>query len=292
MIASASECDPSISVVIPCYDRVEFLRKALDSVQSQTLKAKQILVVDDGSPNPLAKSLEHEFPYVEWIYQEQAGVSSARNHGIRLAKYPWIALLDSDDQWKPNKLELQWAFHKENPLIKFSHTGETWIRNGNRVNAPKYLDKSKHLFFERSLDRCLICPSSVLIHRTLLTKLGGFDESFPVCEDYDLWIRLLASYEIGFLAEELVIKFGGHADQLSTQTWGMDRFRIRSLENLLLSDLDKDKEIKVLSVIIKKCEILINGFQKRGKFKDAENFMSKKQTYQNRIDRIKIVETA
>ena len=161
MIATASASDPCISVVIPCYERIDFLRNALRSVFSQTLKPNEILVVDDGSPTPIEPSLVKEFPGVNWLYQENSGVAAARNLGIKRAQNSWIAFLDSDDRWKPSKLEKQWSFHCAHPKVLVSHTNESWIRNNNQVIPPRYLDKSTRSFFERSLQHCLILS---LIH--------------------------------------------------------------------------------------------------------------------------------
>ena len=141
--------------------------------------------------------------------------------------------MDSDDEWEPSKLEKQLALLQNSPELRVVHTGERWIRNGNEVIPPVYLDKSNHLLWERSLKHCLICPSSVLIHRSIFETVGLFDESLTVCEDYDFWLRLLLEEEFGLVDEKLVIKHGGHEDQLSTTTWGMDRFRVMALQKIL-----------------------------------------------------------
>jgi len=252
----------------------------LDSVQNQTHSSDEILVVDDGSDQAVSDSLRNSFPSVQFLRQENKGVASARNLGIKQSTGDWIALLDSDDEWEPTKLEKQMAFTEKFPELRAIHTGERWIRNGNEVTPPAYLDKSSDLLWERSLRHCLICPSSVLIHRSVFETVGLFDEKLTVCEDYDFWLRLLLEQEIGLVDEKLVIKHGGHDDQLSTTIWGMDRFRVRASQKILSSPLlSKDRRIKVIEVLHEKCGILAQGAEKRGKLEEAQKYRNLSDQY-------------
>ena len=256
--------ESSISVIIPTYNRWSLLPRALSSVQNQTHPPIEILIIDDGSDKPVPQAIKDKFPSVKLIRQKNKGVASARNLGIQKAIGTWIALLDSDDEWEPKKLEKQMCFLQKSPELRALHTAERWIRNGNQVTPPSYLDKSSHLL-ERSLSHCLICPSSVLLHRSIFDTIGYFDESLTVCEDYDFWLRLLLTEKIGLIDEKLVNKHGGHDDQLSTTTWGMDRFRIKSLQKILKNKyLSHQRSLLILEVIINKCRILAQGAQKRG----------------------------
>ncbi|MBT5915178.1 MAG: glycosyltransferase, partial [Opitutae bacterium] len=223
MNSSPSPLTQQVSVVIPTHNRLHLLRRTLYSVQAQTLPPLETIVIDDGSTDRSHESLATEFPTVQWIRQSNHGVSHARNQGIKHAKGEWIALLDSDDTWHPSKLEEQNQFLQQNLGLLFCHTDEAWIRRGKSVSHPAYLNKSNQDIFLKSLTRCIICPSSVVIHQKIFEKIGFFDEELPVCEDYDLWLRLVLQYEIGYLDRKLVTKHGGHSDQLSTTYWGMDR---------------------------------------------------------------------
>lgn len=237
-------------------------------------------MIDDGSNKPVSDSLRNSFPSVQFLRQENKGVASARNLGIKQSTCDWIALLDSDDEWEPTKLEKQMAFLEKLPELQAIHTGERWIRNGNEVTPPAYLDKSSDLLWERSLRHCLICPSSVLIHSSVFETVGLFDEKLSVCEDYDFWLRLLLEQEIGLVDEKLVIKHGGHSDQLSTTIWGMDRFRIMALQKILSNPLlSNDCRIKAIEVIQEKCGILAQGAEKRGKFDDAQKYKNLSDQY-------------
>ena len=276
----------SISVIIPTYNRWNLLERALDSVRKQTYSASEILVIDDGSNKPVSDAFRCSFPDVKFLRQENKGVASARNLGIKQSTGEWIALLDSDDEWEPTKLDKKLAFIENFPELRAIHTGERWIRNGNEVTPPAYLDKSSDLLWERSLRHCLICPSSVLIHRSVFETVGLFDEKLTVCEDYDFWLRMLLEQEIGLVDEKLVIKHGGHDDQLSTTTWGMDRFRVRALQKILSNPLlSKDRRIKVIEVLHEKCGILAQGAEKRGKFDDAQKYKHLSDQYSVELEK-------
>ena len=277
-----------ISVVIPVYNRPSLLLRALQSVGKQTLQPFEVLVVDDGSCPKIVYSGAEMCSDLKLIRNEEnLGVAAARNRGINSAKAEWIAFLDSDDEWASSKLAKQAELIKSEPNTHAVHTDEKWIRNGSEAIHPKYLDKSSHLLWERSLNHCLICPSSVLLHRSIFDTIGYFDESLTVCEDYDFWLRLLLTEKIRLIDEKLVIKHGGHADQLSTTTWGMDRFRIMALQKILNNPrLGNDHEARVLEVLHKKCHILAQGAEKRGKFEENQKYKNLKDLYYAQLEQL------
>jgi glycosyltransferase involved in cell wall biosynthesis len=273
-----------ISVVIPTFNRSSFLPKALESVYKQTLPPLEVIVVDDGSTDSTKSKLSPDYPKVKWIKQKNHGVSFARNQGINKALGNWIAFLDSDDTWSPNKLEQQKQFLERNPDLLFCHTDEQWLRHNKLVNQPAYLEKSNQDIFLKSLTRCIICPSSVIIHKSLLHSVGMFDETFEVCEDYDLWLRILVQNKIGYLPQKLVSKHGGHDDQLSAKHWGMDRFRVRSLKNLLnQAELSTWQRISVIETLIEKLKILAQGFAKHGKLLQSQEFKEEIQVLSKQV---------
>ncbi len=122
-----------VTVIIPTFNRISLLRRALESVVGQSLPATQIVVVDDGSTDQTSEMLASDFPQVDYVHQANQGVSAARNSGLQKAHQPWIAFLDSDDEWLPEKLEKQMCSLEENPDFLFCHTQEIWVRNGRRV---------------------------------------------------------------------------------------------------------------------------------------------------------------
>ena len=219
---------------------------------------------------------------MRYFFQQNRGVSSARNLGIKEARSEYIALLDSDDLWLKSKLDRQVsAFQNDTQSSRLCHTDEIWIRNGVRVNQHKKHKKHGGNVFQSCLKLCCISPSSAMMHRSVFEDFGFFDEDLPACEDYDFWLRYSAKEDVNFIDEPLIIKKGGHSDQLSGAHWGMDRFRIYSIEKILEEhDLKLVYKIEAIREIILKLEILINGSQKRQKFAYAENMLQKKQHWE------------
>lgn len=254
----------NISVIIPTWNRADRLVEALQSVVAQTRPADEIIVVDDGSEDNTRACVLGKFPQVRYIYQPNRGVSSARNTGIRAARGDWIALLDSDDRWLPDKLEQQCLHLGAQPDYRIAHCDEIWIRNGVRVNPMRKHAKHGGHIFRHCLPLCAISPSAVLIHRELFDAVGLFDESLPACEDYDLWLRICAHHPVLYTDMALVVKTGGHPDQLSRRYWGMDRFRIQALDKLLGdTTLAPDDREAALAMLHRKLDILAQGAQRR-----------------------------
>ena len=270
----------NISVIIPTWNRADRLANALQSVYAQRLPAAEVIVVDDGSSDDTRTLVRSRFRDARYIYQQNRGVSSARNTGIRAASGDWIALLDSDDCWLPDKLEQQCMQLRDRPEYKICHSDEIWIRNGRRVNPMKKHAKHGGHIFRHCLPLCVISPSAVMIHRELLNTVGLFDERLPACEDYDLWLRICAAHPVLYIDQPLITKAGGHSDQLSRRYWGMDRFRIQALENILASStLDAANHAAALATLLEKLAIVIKGAIKHGNHALASRYREKQQYY-------------
>jgi len=248
------------SVIIPTYNRLSFLKEAISSVHNQSFKNYELIIVDDASTDETAQYLSSLQNCTVLKNNINKGVSYSRNKGIEQAKGNYIAFLDSDDLWEPTKLEKQAQFFKTQPNTYVCHTNEVWLRNGTHMNQSKHHKKQAGFFIERAVHLCLVSPSSVAIKRDILIEEGMFDTTLPVCEDYDLWLKLNLKYPFGFLDEALVIKQGGHTDQLSQKLPAMDMYRIKSMLNIL-SDRVLTSEQKQIFVqaIRKKHKILYKG---------------------------------
>jgi len=250
-VRSSGRASFQVSVVIPTLNRAKWLGRAIQSVLDQTHPVHEIIVVDDGSNDGTRDMVCDNFSErVKYYFQENHGVSHARNTGIQKAGGNWIAFLDSDDQWLPDKLQQQIAALEKNPQYRFCHTNEIWIRNGKRVNPMNKHDKSGGFIYRKCLPLCVISPSSALVRRDVFDELGLFDDTLPVCEDYDYWLRYCSRYPVIYVESPQLIKHGGHQDQLSRRYWGMDRFRVQAmLKNLQsdhLSDQDREATIKMI----------------------------------------------
>ena len=273
-----------ISVIIPTFNRKQLLLEAVESVRRQSFRDWELLVVDDGSTDGTDQVIESLISDgIRCIRQEHSGVSAARNRGIRAARNDWIAFLDSDDYWHKQKLQQQFEALEANPEYLAVHTDEIWIRSGVRVNPRKHHRKRSGWMFHHCLRLCLISPSSILLHRSLLDESGLFDESFPVCEDYELWLRITARRPVLFVPEKLVVKRGGHADQLSRSRWGMDRYRVRALLKSVDSGcLTPQQRQWAAAEIVRKSEILEQGFAKRGRMDRASYYRELRRRFGQR----------
>jgi len=267
-----------ISVVIPSYNRYKLLKRALESVYAQSFQAREIIVIDDGSTDATSQ-IKKDFPNIKYFYQSNTGVSSARNLGIKKAKFNWIAFLDSDDEWHKDKLKVQKEFHKNNEDILMSYTDEKWIRDDKEVKIPKKYKKVGGSIFNECLSHCFIAPSATVINRDLLRDIGLFDEDLEVCEDYDLWLRVALDNKIGLVDKKLITKYGGSEDQLSMKFWGMDRFRVLALEKLLSRNpIESDM---LMQTLLQKYRILLQGAKKHNRTLDIQKYEDKLRIFES-----------
>lgn len=272
-----------ISVIIPTYNRVKTLMRAVNSVLNQTLQPSEIIIVDDRSTDETIPMLAPLANRLKVITQPHNGVSSARNHGVLQASSPWIAFLDSDDEWLPQKLETQASYLSKFPHIQICHTDEIWIRNGIFVNQGKKHQKQGGWIYENCLPLCAISPSSILIKKDIFGKEGLFDETLPACEDYDMWLRLTYKYEVLYIENKLVRKYGGHPDQLSKSIPLLDLYRIYAMEKILPVLPNPQHKQATLFEIAKKSQIYARGCLHYGNYVHSKNYLKKANSALNSI---------
>jgi len=265
-----------VSVIIPTHNRAGFLAQAIDSVISQTYTNFELIVVDDGSSDETPALLASYGKALISLPQENLGPAAARNAGIRAASHPLLAFLDSDDRFTPNKLALQVAAMEAQPDLLISHTQETWFRNGHHLNQKKRHGKEGGDLFARSLSLCVVGMSTVMARRELFARIGLFDESFPCCEDYELWLRAGVGHSFLLVDAPLTIKHGGRPDQVSVRfRTGMDRFRILAMEKLLSSvSLTSEQSRLVRAELVRKATIYGNGCLKHGRLEEGRRCLA------------------
>jgi glycosyltransferase involved in cell wall biosynthesis len=255
-----------ISVIIPAYNPCEILKTAVDSVLRQTLQEFELIVVDDGSTDGTSAWLDSQESIIT-VTQPNRGVSTARNAGIRKARGQWLAFLDSDDEWMPRKLERQMGYLENFPDCLICQTQEIWYRKGRRVNPGDKHEKPWGDIYTASLKLCLVTPSSVMMHKSLFDRFGMFDETFPACEDYDLWLRISSEIPVHLIDVPLLIRYGGRPDQLSASVEALDKYRVLSMFKMLKGGkLDREKRAATLTELQAKAKVYLDGCRKR----DAE----------------------
>ena len=270
---------PLVSVIIPTHNRGWIVKEAIDSVLKQDFHDYELIVVDDGSVDDTPAILNAYGKKISVLRQPNQGVSAARNRGIEAASGRLIAFLDSDDLWLPRKLSTQVQFFNDHPQAVVTQTQERWIRNGVRVNPKQRHHKFSGMIFERSLALCLVSPSAVMIKKNLFSTVGVFDENLPACEDYDLWLRISCRYPVHLIDTPLIVKRGGHDDQLSRAA-GLDKYRIQSLEKIIESDLLTKPQYHAAVITLKeKCEVYAGGCRKRGREEEANYFYALAEKY-------------
>mmetsp|Transcript_19811 Transcript_19811/g.9217 ORF Transcript_19811/g.9217 Transcript_19811/m.9217 type:complete len:276 (+) Transcript_19811:71-898(+) len=268
-----------VSVVIPTYNRGWIIKEAVDSVLAQTYKEFELIVVDDGSDDNTQDFLKIYGNKIKIIRQRNLGVSAARNTGIKNALGKFVAFLDSDDLWLPEKLSAQIDFFNSVPDALICQTEEIWIRKGIRVNPKRKHKKLSGMIFEPSLSMCMVSPSAVMVKKSLLDDVKTFDENLQACEDYDLWLRISCKHPIYLLDIPLTIKRGGHNDQLSLLR-GLDKFRIISLDKIIKSGvLTNEQKEKAIMILKQKCRIYENGCIKRRKLSEGKYFKNIRKSY-------------
>ncbi|HBF43204.1 MAG TPA: glycosyl transferase [Desulfobacteraceae bacterium] len=270
----------AITVIIPTFNRAWKVVRAISSVLFQTFTDFELIVVDDGSTDGTKMGLAQFARQITYIvHSSNLGVSAARNTGIRRSKAPLIAFLDSDDYWLPQKLAMQLEFFKRHPKAIICQTEEIWIRKNHRVNPKKRHKKPSGDIFKPSLSLCLVSPSAVMLKKSIFEEIGLFDEDLPACEDYDLWLRISCRYPVSLIKKPLIVKEGGHPDQLSAMYRGMDQFRIKSLVKLIKTGaLNKNQLKATMEELSKKCRIYGNGCIKREKKAEGEHYLQLPET--------------
>ncbi len=270
---------PAVSVIIPAYNRAWILKEAVDSVLSQEFYDFELIVVDDGSEDNTQDILAIYEDRIKVIRQKNKGVSSARNKGITSSFGKYIAFLDSDDLWLPGKLSTQLAFFESNPEALICQTEEIWVKNGKRVNPGKRHKKISGFYLEKSLELCMVSPSAVMVKRNLFDIVGLFDEKLPACEDYDMWLRINSRHPIYLIDTPLIIKRGGHKDQLSGMH-SLDKYRIQAIIKLVENNFLSEDQLKLaIKVLKEKCRVYSDGCRKRGRIEEALHYIEIAENY-------------
>jgi glycosyltransferase involved in cell wall biosynthesis len=195
---------PKVSVVIPAYNSMKYLPETVDSVLGQTFIDFEILIINDGSTDNICEWFTQiKDPRVKLISQENKGLSGARNTGIANAQGEYIAFLDADDLWEPSKLEKQVFCLDNNPEVGLVHTWMLLIDEHSQSTGRVLKSNLEGYVWEKLLERNSIACPSVIVRRSCLDIVGGFDPNLRSVEDWDMWIRLSRHYRFAAIQEPL-----------------------------------------------------------------------------------------
>jgi len=266
--------NPFFSIIIPSYNRANFLKIAVRSVLNQDFTDYELIVVDDGSYDNTKKVIDSiSDKRFKSLYQSHKGVSAARNNGLGLAKGKFICFLDSDDRFCKNKLSITFSYIKKYPKYKIFHTEEIWYKKGNLLPQKIHHKKPSGSAFENAAKLCCIGMSTAVVKKEIFKEIGNFDEKLPACEDYDFWLRVTSKFDIFLIPHQLTLKEGGHPDQQSKKYPAMDIFRIYALQKTLESKkLAKNYRKVALNELKHKCSIYLKGAKKRNKISEINKY--------------------
>ncbi len=271
--------NPLISVIIPTFNRYELTKEAVASVLNQSYKSFEIILVDDGSNDNTEKL--SKIPGIKYIKQKHTGFpGQARNMGVKASSGEYLAFLDSDDIYKEEKLLKQISFFKENSEILICHTREIWQRGDKIVSQVKQKHRREGDIFKDALVKCIIGPSTVMLEKRLFADIGMFNPDLEIAEDYELWLRICNKHKIGYIDEPLIVKRAGNWDQLSWKYKQIEIFRIKALLLNIKNRVFTDAHMLLAKEeLIRKCRIYANGCIKRGKHKEAEQYLKIAESY-------------
>ena len=208
-----------VSCIIPCYNSELFIKDTIDSVLSQTFENIEIIVINDGSTDKTQSILETYLPYIDIISHDankNCGKSASLNLGIKKSTGQFIAFLDHDDIWIPEKIEKQINIFKNFKNIVMIYTNGVWIDDKGNIGSlilPKFFREDNNPL--SLLNDCYIkSASSVIVKREMFDKVGFFDKNLVGCDDHDMWLKITEKFEIKYIKEPLY-KYRYHKDQLS-----------------------------------------------------------------------------
>jgi glycosyltransferase involved in cell wall biosynthesis len=230
---------PLVSVIVPSYNSAHLVRDAVDSVLAQTYPATELIVVDDGSRDETRQVLARYGDRLQYVHQENRGLSGARNTGIAHARGELLAFLDADDKWHPDKLTRQVEALCANPRAAFAHVEVLYWDSETGLVEPR--DKGRNEFagncYRRLFAGNRIIVSTALVRRDCLEKVGTFDEAIrrPSTQDYDLWLRLARHHEVVYVPEPLTY-YRVHATNASKNAVMMLEDELYVVEKALRED--------------------------------------------------------
>ena len=278
-----------ISVVIPAYNAARTVGRAIDSVLAQTRAADEIIVVDDGSTDGTAEVVGGYGEKVQLIVQDNAGVSVARNRGIEAATGEWIAFLDSDDEWLPEKLEYQADHLARHPDLVWTYTNLSWRKQDKvKLHPAHSATFPPDLLVEPEvLNDYLLAYAAgffastitLLIRRDILDKAGLFVPGMKRAQDTDLWFRIAYQFpKVGCIPRPLAVY---HLDTPGSSTKINDEidFMVRLIDRHMVLSKQFSRQEAFVPCVVVMLQTWIRGFLDQSRRSDARQLLNRFSTY-------------
>lgn len=291
---------PTVSVVIPAYNRGALIGAALHSVLDQTVSVDEVIVVDDGSTDQTADIVRSFGGIVRYVHQDNAGAAAARNRGIKLATGDYLAFHDSDDIWVRHKNEVQLECFAKDPEIEFVFGDMANFRSESDVLEPEIKHEDLHAYLVAEKDNLVdlfkwliqenVVPTpTVLMKRSVFEKVGSFDETLRLAEDYDLWLRVASECRSAFVPDVL-LRRRLHGDNLISNWTDRNLAMVSVLKNTGLR-LSEQKGLSRNLVVSKMQELrydLGSRFLKQGNYSRASEMFRSEPVLPDRALRWRI----
>jgi glycosyltransferase involved in cell wall biosynthesis len=257
-----------ISVIIPTYNRASLIARAVDSVLSQTLNDFEVIIIDDGSKDNTKEVLQQYEGKIKYIYQNNGGISKARNRGIQESVGKYIAFLDSDDYWAPKKLEVQTKVLDENPRVGIVYARMPIVNEHGDILGMKPNGVSGKNFQELLRVWGDLPTSSVMTRRECFDRVGVFDDDLPPMEDIDMWLRIAHSYDLYEVEGKVLAYYWRHDHQIT-----QDQIKVYSglvkIHAKILKTFDDIPRELIVRKLVSNQYILSRLYYKNGRFTEA-----------------------
>ena len=270
---------PTVSVIIHTYNNEKFIGETIESVLNQTYKDYEIIVVDDGSVDGTRDALLPYMHGIRYHYKENGGIASAKNAGISLSHAEFVAFLDHDDLWVPDKLMLQMECFIENPQAGLVYTKYTSFKNGKELRTKPEKGYSGWIFKEL-LSKSFIQTSTVVVKRECLDAVGPYDETFFLGDEYDMFLRIARKFQCGFVDKGLT-RYRVHDTNASNNDFLFDNENLGVYKKIYNSFTNLDGvEKKILRKRIARYSMKVaEGLYSQGKLEESREYQKEALSY-------------
>ena len=270
---------PTVSVIIHTYNNEKFIAETVESVLNQTYKDYEIIVVDDGSVDGTRDALMPYMQKIRYHYKENGGIASAKNAGIGLSQAEFVAFLDHDDLWVPDKLQLQMEHFNENPQIGLVYAKYTSFRDGKELRTKPEKGYSGWIFKEL-LSKSFIQTSTVVVKRECLDAVGPYDETFSLGDEYDMFLRIAQKFQCGFVDKGLT-RYRVHDTNASNNDFLFDNENLGVYKKIYNNFTDLDGvEKKILRKRIARYSMKVaEGLYSQGKLEESKEYQKEANNF-------------